>query len=45
MTVDSTDAQIDKNDEAFVSVQVNGTTAEMKVDTGAKCNVLPEQTL
>lgn len=45
MTVDSTAAQIDKNDKAFVSVEVNGSTVEMKVDTGAKCNVLPEHTV
>ena len=37
MSVDSTDAQIEENDEAFVKVQINGTPVEMKVD---KCNVL-----
>lgn len=40
VSVDATDAQIDKNDEAFVTVQINDNVVEMKVDTGAKCNVM-----
>ena len=44
VSVDSTDAQIEGNEEAFVTLQVNSTPVEMKVDTGAKCNVLPMKT-
>lgn len=38
MSVDSTDAQIEENDEALVTVQVNGTPVEIKVDIGVKCH-------
>lgn len=31
-------------DEGFVTVQLNGKTVELKVDTGGKCNVLPRMT-
>ncbi len=40
MSVDATDAQIEKNDKAFVTVHVNNNVVEMKVDTGPKYNVL-----
>lgn len=35
---------VDAQDEGFVTVQLNGKTVELKVDTGAKCNVLPQKT-
>lgn len=44
MSVDSTDAEIEENNEAFVTVQINNASVEMKVDTGAKCNVVPQKT-
>lgn len=44
MSVNSTDEEIEENNEAFVTVQINNTSVEMKVDTGAKCNVVPQKT-
>lgn len=42
--INSADAQDGERDEVFVTVQLNGKTNELKVDTGAKCNVLSQKT-
>ncbi|KAK7907206.1 hypothetical protein WMY93_015818 [Mugilogobius chulae] len=44
MTVDSTFAQTNEKEEAFTTFLINNKTVEMKVDTGAKCNVLSLKT-
>jgi len=42
--VNSVDSQDCERDEGFVTVQLNGKTIELNVDTGAKCNVLLHKT-
>lgn len=44
VTVDSTCAQTQEKEEAFTTLHINDSTVEMKVDTGAKCNVLSAKT-
>lgn len=45
MSFDSTDAEIEENNEASnYKLQINNASVEMKVDTGAKCNVVPQKT-
>ncbi len=44
---DSVDSVIshsdDEKDVGFVTIHINGKPTEMKVDTGAKCNVIPQE--
>ncbi|CAL9695031.1 unnamed protein product [Knipowitschia caucasica] len=44
LAVDSTVAQTNERVEAFTTLRINDKTIEMKVDTGAKCNVLSTKT-
>uniref|UniRef100_A0A669EUY2 Gypsy retrotransposon integrase-like protein 1 n=1 Tax=Oreochromis niloticus TaxID=8128 RepID=A0A669EUY2_ORENI len=43
--IHATDVHVEHKEEVFVTVQINGIPVEMKVDTGAKCNVLPKKTV
>lgn len=42
--VDGVNPQAKDKEEGFVTIHINGITTEMKVDTGAKCNVLSQET-
>lgn len=43
--IDSVDSTTKERNEGFVTLQINGKPTEMKVDTGAKCNVMSLKTL
>lgn len=42
--VDWISSQADEKDEGFVTIHINSRPTEMKVDTGAKCDVMPQET-
>lgn len=42
--IDCIHAKANKKDEGFVTIHINGEPTEMKVDTGAKCNVMSLKT-
>lgn len=42
--VDCVNSHANEKDEGFVTIYINGRSTEMKVDTGAKCNVLSQET-